>query len=64
VDVAAPNEDRDHLPFAQHHALIIGINAYEGRRRRPSALRHHQSLKADIPVGVCVRHQRQAVADA
>lgn len=37
MDVAAPNEDRDHLPFAQHHALIIGIRAYEGRRRRLSA---------------------------
>ncbi len=29
MDAAEPNEDRDHLPFLQHHAFIIGINAYE-----------------------------------
>jgi hypothetical protein len=29
MDVAAPYEARDHLPFGQHHAFIIGINAYE-----------------------------------
>jgi uncharacterized caspase-like protein len=29
MDVAASNEARDQLPFGQHHAFIIGINAYE-----------------------------------
>ena len=29
MDAATPNEARDRLPFGQHHAFIIGIDAYE-----------------------------------
>lgn len=29
MDAVAPDESRDHLPFAQHHAFIIGINTYQ-----------------------------------